>query len=191
LATNGGFSYTPTGGFTGVDSFVYRASNANGPGNTATVTLTVATPPPPSAANDTFDVSANATLSVPAPGVLGNDNSNGSGVMSATLVMTTSNGSLALNVNGGVTYVPTLNFVGSDSFTYRAVNTGGVSNIATATINVIGPANAQPPTDLVVDSVVGNLVTVRFTPPALGPAPTGFVLKGGVQPGQVLAAKRP
>jgi hypothetical protein len=40
----------------------------------------------------------------------------------------------------------------------------------------------------VVDSVVGQLVTVRFTAPVLGPDPTGYVVKGGLLPGQVLAA---
>jgi hypothetical protein len=188
LATNGGFTYTPSAGFAGVDSFVYRASNVHGPGNTATVTLTVTALPPPTAVNDAFNVQANGTLGVSAPGVLGNDNSNGSGAMTAVLATTTSNGSLALNVNGGFTYVPAFNFVGTDSFTYRASNAGGTSNIATVTITVAGPTSPQPPTDLVVDSVVNQLVTVRFTSPALGPSPTGFVLKGGLLPGQVLAA---
>jgi hypothetical protein len=39
----------------------------------------------------------------------------------------------------------------------------------------------------VVDSVVGNRVTLRFSSPLLGPAPTGFILKGGLLPGEVLA----
>jgi uncharacterized repeat protein (TIGR01451 family) len=40
LAANGGFSYTPLAGFTGIDSFVYTAVNPAG-SDTATVTLTV------------------------------------------------------------------------------------------------------------------------------------------------------
>ncbi len=46
----------------------------------------------------------------------------------------------------------------------------------------------QPPTDLYTAAIDGNVVTMRWTPPANGPAPTGYVLKGGVAPGQVLAS---
>jgi hypothetical protein len=75
-----------------------------------------------------------------------------------------------------------------DSFAYRAVNAGGPSNVATVTIVTVDQANPQPPSGLVVDAVVGPLVTVRFTPPLLGPAPAGYVLKGGLLPGQALVA---
>ncbi len=188
LGTNGGFTYTPSAGFTGVDSFTYRAVNTNGPGNTATVTLTVTAQMPPVAIDDAYGTTANLQLDVPAPGVLGNDNSNGGGAMTATLVGGPSAGSLALAVNGGFTFVPPANFTGIATFTYRASNAGGLSNTATVTITVNHPTTPQPPTELVVDSVQGRLVTVRFTPPLLGPAPTAYVLKGGVLPGQVLAA---
>lgn len=45
----------------------------------------------------------------------------------------------------------------------------------------------QPPTGLTVTDTKGQLVTFSWTPPVLGPAPTGFRLEGGVSPGQVLA----
>ena len=45
----------------------------------------------------------------------------------------------------------------------------------------------RPPTDLHVTSIVGNRVTVAFTAPVLGTSPTGYVLEGGVLPGEVLA----
>ena len=45
----------------------------------------------------------------------------------------------------------------------------------------------DPPSGLVVSSVVGNVVTLRWTPPPTGPAPTGYTLEGGISPGQVLA----
>lgn len=44
----------------------------------------------------------------------------------------------------------------------------------------------QPPTGLVVSSIVGNLVTLRWLRPAIGPAPTTYVLDGGVDHGQTL-----
>ena len=51
LNSNGGFTYTPNAGFTGGDAFTYRASNANGPGNTATVSISVTAAPAPTARN--------------------------------------------------------------------------------------------------------------------------------------------
>ena len=53
---------------------------------------------------------------------------------------------------------------------------------------VAQPSDAQPPSGLVASAVSGNLVTLRWTPPALGPAPTSYVVEGGLVPGQVLAS---
>jgi hypothetical protein len=50
------------------------------------------------------------------------------------------------------------------------------------------PSSVQPPTGLTVSAMNGNLITLRWTPPALGPAATGYLMEGGVSPGQVLAA---
>ena len=97
-------------------------------------------------------------------------------------------GTAALAANGGFSYTPNAGFAGVDSFTYQASNANGAGNVATVTISVLSPAMPQPPTGLVGDSIVGQLVTLRFTAPVLGPAPTGFVLKGGVLPGQELAS---
>jgi hypothetical protein len=47
---------------------------------------------------------------------------------------------------------------------------------------------AQPPTRFRTVSVVGHTVTFRWTRPVDGPAPTGYVIEGGVNPGEVLAS---
>jgi lysophospholipase L1-like esterase len=44
LNPNGGFSYTPTGFFSGTDSFTYRANDGTATSNTVTVTITVTAP---------------------------------------------------------------------------------------------------------------------------------------------------
>ena len=44
LNADGSFTYTPSAGFSGADSFTYRASNLAGPGNIATVAIAVAAP---------------------------------------------------------------------------------------------------------------------------------------------------
>ena len=48
------------------------------------------------------------------------------------------NGTLTFNADGTFVYIPNHNFVGTDSFTYQDTDSAGaVSNIATATINVV------------------------------------------------------
>lgn len=46
--------------------------------------------------------------------------------------------------------------------------------------------DVQAPTSLKVASIAGNLVTLRWDTPTLGPAPTGYFIQGGIAPGQVL-----
>lgn len=46
----------------------------------------------------------------------------------------------------------------------------------------------QPPMNLVATSIVGNRVTITWTPPATGPVPTDYVLEGGINPGDVFAS---
>ncbi len=50
-----------------------------------------------------------------------------------------------------------------------------------------GVDQAQPPTGLQASSIVGSRVTLKWTAPTFGPAPTGYVVEGGVSPGETLA----
>lgn len=164
-------SVTPTPGVTPVPTFV----------PTPTPTLG-----PPTTNNDAFTVLYNNSLDVPPPGVLGNDQSNGGGSMTAQLVSGPAYGNLTLFPSGAFLYTPTC--VGAQTFTYRAVNAAGPGNTATVTLFVQDTRPVQPPCDLYVSSIVGNDVTVRWQLPAIGPAPTGFDLRGGVNPNEVLAS---
>jgi Bacterial Ig domain len=145
------------------------------------------TTPPPTTLDDQYFVVSGTQLTVAAPGVLGNDNRNGGGALTALLVTPPSNGTLALAASGGFTYVPNGGFVGTDGFSYRAVSSVGPGNTALVTLNVRSDSPVQPPTNLYVASVVGNTVTVRWTPPTTGLTPTSFVLEGGLTPGAPLA----
>lgn len=189
LNPNGGFTYTPQTGFSGNAQFTYRATNAGGPGNVATVSIAVGTPGAPTAANDAYSTTAGITLGLASPGVLANDTSPGGAALTAQLVSPTSNGGVSLSGNGSFTYTPNPGFTGTDAFTYRVNNGSALSNVASVTITVAAvPTIAQPPVGLFAHTVAGNLVTLRWTPPASGPTPTSYVMEGGVAPGQTLAA---
>lgn len=119
---------------------------------------------PPVATADAYSVNANATLTVAAPGVLGNDTDPDNNLpLTAVLVTGPSNGSLTLNANGSFTYAPNLNFAGTDSFTYNARDSlGALSPAATVTITVNQVVNT-PPT-AANDAYIVNANTVLNVP---------------------------
>lgn len=139
----------------------------------------------PTAVNESHLTTRDTLLGVSAPGVLANDDPDGGGAMTALLVQDVAQGALELNADGSFAYTPAPGFLGTDSFTYRAVNAVGESNLATVSLSVL---TAPPPTDLYGSLIAGNMVTLRWTPPAAGLPPTGYVLEGGVNPGEVLAS---
>ena len=53
--------------------------------------------------------------------------------------------------------------------------------------SVASASSVQPPTGLTVSGLDGTTVTLTWRAPLIGPAPTSYVLEGGVRPGEVLA----
>lgn len=76
----------------------------------------------------------------------------------------------------------------------RTVGAGPIATLFLAVAALAWPAGAlgqpgvQPPSALFAMAVSGNTVTLRWDSPELGPAPTGYVLEGGVLRGEVLAS---
>lgn len=120
------------------------AINWRGAESPASATVVV-TGGAPVAVADSYSVAENATLTVPANGVLGNDTGGG---LSAVLVAGVAHGTLSLDGNGGFSYVPESNFNGTDAFSYRASNGFGDSETVTVTITVSAvnsaPVNSVP-----------------------------------------------
>lgn len=158
LSSDGSFTYTPSAGYTGADSFSYQAFDGVASSNTAVVSLTVSegsgssSSTAPVANPDSYSVDKNALLSVDSPGVLGNDDKSslkgreakGRSALRADLVGTVSHGNLSLSSDGSFAYSPAANYTGADSFTYRAYDGVEYSEPATValTVNVVN----SPPT---------------------------------------------
>lgn len=100
----------------------------------------------PAAANNAYATDEDVPLSVPAPGILGNDNDADGDTIIPILVSGVSNGNLVLHPNGSFTYTPGEDFNGSDSFTYKANDSAANSNTATVTITV-NSVNDAPKAD--------------------------------------------
>jgi VCBS repeat-containing protein len=120
----------------------------------------------PQAGADAYIVDEDQTLTIPAPGVLGNDTDADGQGLTAQLVSGPSNGSLTLNPNGSFTYLPDANFNGSDNFTYDAYDGYDATN-ATVSITVT-PVNDAPVAVEDAYSLKQNTPLVVTAPGVLG-----------------------
>ena len=143
LQSSGAFTYDPSPGYVGVDTFRYHAHDAllNTPPATVTITVTNATPV---ANDDAYSAKTGVQLSVPAPGVLGNDTDADGDTLKAQLVDGGGNGSLDLNADGSFTFKSGGSFSGDRTFTYRVSDGVTTSKIATVTIAVSPTATPTP-----------------------------------------------
>ena len=136
---NGTIRYTPSGDFSGSDSFTYRIQGKSDGlfSNTVTVSLTVnAVNDAPLADDDSYSTDEDIALVVTAPGVLDGDTD----VDNATLTVDTvtqqpTKGTIVLNSDGSFTYNPNENATGTDTFKYR-VTDGSLTDEATVTITI-------------------------------------------------------
>jgi VCBS repeat-containing protein len=111
---------------------------------------------PPVAVRDEYEVDEDEVLTVsdPALGVLGNDTDlDGSPIFvhdedpftpGIQPVRTTQFGTLVLNLDGTFVYTPDLDFYGTDTFVYRAIDTRLVSNAPTTVTITVHPVNDAP-----------------------------------------------
>jgi hypothetical protein len=160
LISNGSFNYTPNSNFNGTDSFTYRGNDGGANSHVTTVFITVQPVNDPPVANDgTYSTDQDTMLTVPAPGVLGNDSDVDGDNLTASFDDDVGNGTFALQLDGSFTYSPDMRFFGTDSYTYSACDNRGLCDTAKATITVL---KAQPninlnPTSLDFGTVIiGN-----------------------------------
>ncbi len=144
LQLDGSFSYEPTTNFNGSDSFTYKANDGLANSNVVTVLLTVnPVNDLPTAVADSYTLNESSTLTVPSStGVLNNDTDADSDSLTAELVSDVSSGVLTLQTDGSFSYEPNTAFTGSDSFSYRAKDGTGNSNVVTVTFTVT--VNQEP-----------------------------------------------
>ncbi|MEW6428511.1 MAG: Ig-like domain-containing protein [Thermodesulfobacteriota bacterium] len=144
---DGTFSYVHDGSETVADSFSYKANDGAADSNVVTVTVTI-TPvnDPPVAVADSLTVAeggSGSILSGGAGSVLANDSDAEGDAITAILVANPANGSVTLNPDGTFTYTHDGSETAADSFTYKASDGSGESNIVPVTVTVT-PVNDAP-----------------------------------------------
>ncbi len=144
VAEDGSFTYTPDAGFSGEDTFTYRADDGTSTSAATTVTITVEEEgeqpnSTPVARANAYTAVSGVALTVGVPGVLGDDeDADELDELTASLVDGPVNGTLDLAADGSFTYTPDKGFVGKDRFTYTASDGTATSLPATVTITVEG-----------------------------------------------------
>lgn len=141
LSPTGGFLYTPNAGYSGMDSFTYRAEDIGALSSSATVTIAIGNQPPVATPDYYTATASGPPLVVAAPGVLANDTDPENQPLTATVVAPVSVGTLSLQPNGGFTYYPPPFYQGVATFTYQANDGAGGTANALVTI-LIAPASS-------------------------------------------------
>jgi hypothetical protein len=151
-------TYTPTAGYSGSDSFTFKANDGGLDSNTATVAITInaaqkpiANPQPVTTPEDTLKA---ITLTGSDPGGKS---------LTYTIVTTPGHGALS-GTAPSVTYTPTANYNGSDSFTFKVNNGSLDSDPATVSLTVTAVTNSPPTAYFtVVTAAPTTLVPVDFS----------------------------
>lgn len=129
MAANGTFYYDPPPGFSGIDTFTFTVEDAEGNTSLGTVTITVL----PIGNNDNYQTPVNTPLN--GSSVLTNDVGTDLQVQTYDPV-TSEGGTITMNSDGTFLYIPPLDFVGVDSFTYTAQDSLGNTFTQTVLIAV-------------------------------------------------------
>ena len=138
-------TYTPRAGYFGPDSFTYTATGPGGTSVPATVTIAVGTLAPTAGAFKMIVPLNTSTTIDLAPFITG------SGVSGIVVAAVPRHG--VATVNGTkLTFTPTHDYFGADSFTYSAFGNAGTSPAAVVAVTIVG--RPDPTKDAVVTGLI-------------------------------------
>lgn len=174
LNSDGSFTYTPTLGYAGTDTFTYSDLDEFGrDSNTATVTITVDPPAPPTTPPEsgTTPYETAITLSTPT--------TTGVGPFTYALVSTPPTGDGVTSIDtttGAVTFTPTVGFAGAvPTFTYTATDDYGQTSVP-ADINVTVSPPPAPTTSPESGTTPYETLITLAVPTTTGVGPFTFAL---------------
>tara|TARA_R110002050_G_scaffold110892_1_gene223520 strand:+ start:3793 stop:5151 length:1359 start_codon:yes stop_codon:yes gene_type:complete len=147
---NGTYTYIPTAGFVGVDTFTYTICDTEPTPNcsTATVTITVEDEGSALAVDDVFYTVKNGAITI--DNALENDTIIDDSSL-VSIESSSSSGIVIINENGSIQYTPATNFSGDDTFTYTICDDDTpdpTCSTATITVRVLNAINFTIPSEL-------------------------------------------
>ncbi|MCL4264506.1 MAG: tandem-95 repeat protein [Anaerolineae bacterium] len=151
-------TYTPHQDSHGADSFSYTVSDGNG--DTATAQVTVAVNPvndPPTAGDDTATTAEDTAVTIP---VLVNDSDVDGDLLTVTSVTAPLSGTVTINPDSSLTYLPAANFNGVDGFSYTISDGHNAMATAIVTITVTAVNDAPVAADDAAVTNVNTAVTI-------------------------------
>lgn len=130
-------SYTPDDGFSGSDSFTFKANDGTVDSELATVDITVTPPGTPDAVDDDLETDEDTAVEFPDTFLLSNDTDPYDADLTIADIDTTSaEGGTIEDIGGGYyRYTPFADFFGTDTFTYTVTN-GTETDTATVSVTV-------------------------------------------------------
>lgn len=145
--------YLANQNFVGTDSFIFRVSDGKLSSDNAIVSISVVqVNDPPVAQNSVATTDKNKAVRI---SMSASDIETQS--LSYSIVSNPKNGNLSNASANAITYTPNTNFVGTDSFTFRAHDNSLNSNVATVSITVKNVAEPQAGTyRVLVDTDIGH-----------------------------------
>ncbi len=153
---NNTFSYTPAPNFSGIDTFTYRLCDNDSPTPSCavgTVTITVTDTGNP-VANDDSGLVAYGTPAI--VNWIGNDTIVDEAVLTSFDATTPNGGTVTNNGNGTFTYVPAVNFSGTDTFNYTICDDDNPPSCDSAVVTMTVPLAPAIGVAKAVSSVTGN-----------------------------------
>jgi hypothetical protein len=134
---NNTITYTPTAAFTGTATITYKVNDSNGKFGTATLTVTVQAIVAPTAANDTATTAKNTSVTI---NVIANDTAGNSPISTIAITTNPTHGSVTVNADKTLTYIPDTNYTGADTFKYTITNGYNASATGTVSVGVLPPS---------------------------------------------------
>ncbi|HRX30584.1 MAG TPA: Ig-like domain-containing protein, partial [Tenuifilaceae bacterium] len=136
-------TFTPATNFTGIMTFGYTVTDADGDSDNALVTINVKEGENivPVAVDDAASTLINQSVVI---NVLANDSGLEDGFDELTIFEQPQFGSVVVNANRTVTYTPSYMFVGTETFRYKIIDLDGDYAMATVTVTVTDRPNYVP-----------------------------------------------
>ncbi|MFX0021273.1 MAG: OmpL47-type beta-barrel domain-containing protein [Candidatus Hermodarchaeota archaeon] len=161
LNSDGSFTYVPEADYNGDDTFIYIVYDTSGAYDYGTALITIiAVNDAPLAYDASYSTNEDEVLNLPVPGILTNVYDVDGDLLNVILVTDVMDGTLILNPDGSLLYIPDANYYGDIWFEYK-VNDGSVdSNTAVITITVISVNDAPVAVSSTVTTLEDTYISI-------------------------------